>query len=138
MKSPLNFFKLSRYEQYTFLKLSIFVLRAEIILRIMPYSYEKNLVFTPKTVSCNQSSNNIAILRTHLNLLNILCRNLPYRVTCLRKAIALRDSLASSGVASSIKIGLSGKHDHYIAHAWIECCGYEVLKNGTYIELKQI
>lgn len=138
MKTLLNFFKLSRYEQCILLKLSIFVFRAEIILRLMPYSYEKKLVFKPKAVSPVQPADNIAILRTHLKLLNILCRKLPYKVTCLRKAVALRDSLASSGVTSSIKIGLGNNHGDYVAHAWLECCGYEVLKNGTYTELERI
>jgi hypothetical protein len=107
---------------------------AEILMRFLPYSFTRKHVFREKNGYTPGKTGDIEILRKRLSLLKTICAHLPWEVTCLRKAVALRDSLRAAGVSSVIRIGVNQGKATVNAHAWLECCGYEVLKNGTYSE----
>jgi hypothetical protein len=49
--------------------------------------------------------------------------------------VALRGALHAEGISSVIKLGINKDQNTVNAHAWVETCGFEVLKNGTYNEL---
>ena len=128
----MRFFSLPFSKQKTILKLLFYLARAEIMISLMPYSLVRELVFRQKSLRRISSGNPYATLQSHLSLLEKICRNLPWSFTCLRQAVALRDCLAANGVGSTLKIGLSRKKGELTAHAWLECCNLEILKNGNY------
>lgn len=131
-----RFRSLSPPERKRLLRLFRYIIRAEVILSFLPYSMARKLVFNPPKNRRPAPLEPMETLRCHLRLLGKINRHAPWSITCLRQAVGLRDALAAEGVASHIKIGLSHIKDNYEAHAWVECCGLEVLKNGSYSELK--
>jgi hypothetical protein len=116
------------------LELTLRLVSAEIMMRFLPYSLTRKHVFRDMDQSSSGKSGDIEILRQRLIILKRICAHLPWQVTCLRKAVALRDSLSAAGVGAVIRIGVNKGKSSVNAHAWLECCGYEVLKNGTYSE----
>lgn len=138
MKTIVGFFSLPTSERILLLRLSWYIVRAEIVLRLLPYSKARELVFKQIPLRSSPRFEPLDTLRIHLKLLNKLCRTLPWNITCLRQAVALRDSLAAVGIEAILKIGLCRNQSEFAAHAWLDCCGQEVLKNGTYSELTSI
>ncbi|MCX8129199.1 MAG: lasso peptide biosynthesis B2 protein [Clostridia bacterium] len=135
MKAITGFLKLSHPQRLVALRLLWYIIRAEFILRFIPYATVQKIVFTKKPLRRPSSPEPLHTLNCHLRLLDMVCRNLPWIPTCLRKAIALHDSLAAHGIDSTIRIGVCRIQGNLSAHAWLECCNLEVLKNGTYSSL---
>ncbi|HWP98708.1 MAG TPA: lasso peptide biosynthesis B2 protein [Syntrophomonadaceae bacterium] len=138
MKSLSGFLMLSSFERIRLIRLLAYIIRAEAVLSFLPYSVTRKLVFISKTPRRGCPSEPLDILYCHLRLLVKITRNTPWSITCLRQAVALRDALAADGVESQIKIGLLQHQEAFEAHAWLECCGLEILKNGEYSELSAI
>jgi hypothetical protein len=46
-----------------------------------------------------------------------------YRMTCLRRSLALQKMLTSGGIESQLKIGVRKNNGDFQAHAWIEYQG---------------
>lgn len=138
MKCVKGFLSLSHDERKILIRLLLYIIRAEIILSFLPYGAVRKLVFLRNPLNIPSPDNAVNILRCHLRLLIKLCGNFPLNVSCLRKAVALRDSLAAYGIEAKIKFGLGYHHGNLGAHAWLECCGYEILKNGIYSQFVPI
>lgn len=138
MKDLTRFFELSNHQKSLLIFLFLYIVRAELILKCLPYKTSLRFVYKKRKGQDLFVGNPIDALRCHLRLLNKLSRKLPWKPTCLRLATALRDSLCREGIDSNVKIGVCKKDGKIIAHAWLECCGIEVLKNGNYNELTQI
>lgn len=138
MKVISRFFSLPSSERILLLRLTWYIVRAEIVLSFLPYSKMRVLVFKQIPLRRSPPSKPLDTLRSHLKILNKLCRTLPWSITCLRQAVALRDSLAAEGVEAILKIGMCRNQGGFAAHAWLDCCNQEVLKNGTYCELTSI
>lgn len=136
MKVLAGLYSLPPSERMLIFRLASYIVRTEIALNLLPYSVARKLVFKQKPIRRSPPTEPVNILYMHLKLMRRLCRNLPWTVTCLRQAVALRDSLAADGVEAVLKIGMCRDRDKLAAHAWLECCNLEVLKNGTYCELK--
>ncbi len=132
MKFVAKFFSLSAKERLLLLKLFWYLLRAETVLTFLPYSAARRVVFTPKPVRSAPPLEPLDALYRQINLLKKLTCHLPWKSTCLRQAVALRDALAAQGIDSTLKLGLLRTQDEFEAHAWLECCGMEVLKNRDY------
>jgi hypothetical protein len=114
------------------------LISAELRMTFLPYSFTRKLVFRERRRHPAENPEALHILRQHLVWLKRICDHLPWDVTCLRKAIALRDALYAAGVDSVVRFGMGREKSAIIAHAWLECCGYEILKNGTYSEFLPI
>lgn len=138
MKALIKFFSLTVTEKFLLIRLLLYILRIEIALVILPYSYIQRVTFSQKPLPLPPYQDPASILQLHLRLLMMLYRNLPWKPTCLRLAIALRDCLRSNGIEAAVKIGLRRNNGKMIAHAWLECCGQKVLQNGIYNELIKI
>jgi hypothetical protein len=130
-----GFAALTPKERKVALGLLLRLIAAELRMTFLPYSFTKKLVFREKRKRRAESPEALPILRQRLILLKRICDRLPWEVTCLRKAVALRDSLYAAGVPSVVRLGMGRDKSAVVAHAWLECCGYELLKNGTYNEL---
>ena len=136
MKIIKGFLGLNFYEKRKILTLFFYLIQAEGMISFMPYSVSRPYIFKENSVYKSSQESSEKILKLYLKLLKILCNKLPWNITCLRKAVALRNILAKEGVAATLRIGMS-KIDNMgntklNAHAWLESCGYEILKNGTY------
>jgi hypothetical protein len=135
MKIITRFLSLSFHEKLILFKILLFLIRTELIFKFMPYSISRKLIFSEKDLPSTTQVIQIDCLYRYVRLLRILCNHLPWKPTCLRIAVSLRDTLRTEGISSVIKFGVCHEEDQLLAHAWLECCGIELLKNGTYNEL---
>lgn len=135
MKMITRFLSMSFREKLFLVRFLLFIIRAELIFKFMPYSISRKLIFPGKDLPPTTNVIQTDYLYRYVRLLRALCNHLPWKPTCLRIAIALRDTLKAEGISSVIKFGVCHDEHQLLAHAWLECCGIEVLKNGIYNEL---
>lgn len=132
MKGILGFLALSRNEKQTAVRLFTYLLLAELQLAFLPYDSIRKIVFDSVEKYPPAQGEILESLKLHVKLLEAICRRLPWKPTCLRMAVALRNSLAGAGIRSSIKIGARKTNSSMQIHAWLECGGLEILKNGAF------
>jgi hypothetical protein len=137
IKSLSGFTKLPKKSKCNVLLMLFYIMRAELILRFFPYKSTNNHIFINIPRKIVLSENTQMQLKQTIKLFETICRHLPWNPSCLPRSIAFRDFLAKQNILAEIKIGVN-KSDGFIAHAWIECCGYEIFKNGSYAELIQV
>lgn len=133
-----GFRSLRKKDRHIVIKLLLYILRAEIVLSFLNYSSVRKLIFRINADTSGKRADSVPELKKYLSFLKTILRYLPWRPSCLRQAVAMRDLLASVGYEAKVRIGVGKNQDGFIAHAWIECGGYELLKSGSYSLLKPV
>jgi len=134
IKRLIQFIRLKNVEKKDILMTVCYILKAEIVLKFFSYKSSQKLIF--RQVEGSLKGDAMPVLRRKILLVERVCRNLPWGVSCLRKSISLRDLLSKAGIGSEIRIGVNKVDGKVIAHAWVQCKGYEIFKNGEYSQLQ--
>lgn len=132
MKVLRGFFQLQRNQRVIALRLLFHLVRAELICCFLPYSFARCRVFATGPTQSAPSPRQANVIRLHISLLNALTRHLPWGPTCLRRAIALRECLAVSNITATLRFGVLPNRSDFEAHAWLDCGGLDLLRNGEY------
>lgn len=133
-----NFLKIPVSHKLIILRFLFYIILIEAFYILFPYSITRKLVFKSPRVRLASPENALQTVKLHLRLLHAVCSRLPWKPTCIRLALILRRSLARKGIKAVIKIGVRQGRDRLEAHAWLECCGLELLRNGCFSLLASI
>ncbi len=134
MKKISKFIQLPNSEKVILYFLILNTVKAEIILKFFSYRYKRNYIFKNSSIN-DESCSDEDILFRHIYLHKAVIQILPWQPTCLRNAIALRNTLNKSGISAELKIGVRSDNETIAAHAWLLCLGHEIYKKKNYSEL---